>query len=83
MGIPSIIMKEIFSFSGNNNYNLRSGTRLTRPSLHMTHHRTVSITNLGANIWELVTQNIKETIWIPKKCLFHFCKTIITQAGFL
>ena len=51
MGIPSIIMKEIFSFSGKNNYNLKSGTRLTRPSLHMTHYRTVFITNLGANIW--------------------------------
>ena len=60
MRISPIIMKEIFKFSENNNYNLRSGTHLIRPTVHTTHYGTESITNQGAKIWELVPQNIKE-----------------------
>ena len=53
-------MKEIFNFSDSSNYNLMSDTHLSRPTVHTTHYGTESITNLGAKIWELVPQNIKE-----------------------
>ena len=53
-------MKEIFNSSDNNNYNLRSGTHPSRPIVHKTHYGTKSVTNLGAKLWELVPQNIKE-----------------------
>ena len=55
MGISPIIMKKIFNFSDNNNYNLRSGTHLSTPIVHTTHHA-----NHGVKMWELVPQNIEE-----------------------
>ena len=48
MGIYSIIMKEIFSFSENNSYKLRSDTHLSRTIVQKTHYEIESITNLGA-----------------------------------
>ena len=54
MRISPIIMKEIFNFSDNSNYNLRSGTRLSRTISHAIHFGKEPITNLGAKIWELV-----------------------------
>ena len=60
MGISPTMMKEIFSFSNSNNYNLKSGTHLSRLIFHAMHNGTESITNLGSKIWELVPQNIKE-----------------------
>ena len=65
-GISPIIVKEILNFSGNNNYNLRSGTHVSRPIVHTTHFGTESITNLGAKIWELVPQILKKLA----PCLF-------------
>ena len=35
MGISPIVVKEIFNFSDNNNYNLRSGTHLSRLIVHV------------------------------------------------
>ena len=75
--MSSIIMKEIFSFGGNNNYNLRSSTHLSRPILHTTYYGTEFTKYLGAEIWELISQKIKEANcmssfknkvkkWIPK-----------------
>ena len=92
MEFSPIIMKEIFNFSDNNNYNLRSGTHLNRPTVQTTHFGTESITNLGAKIWELVPQNIKEGSslfifknkvkkWIPQNCLCRLCKAYIAQVG--
>ena len=77
MGVSAIITKEIFNFSDSNNFNLWSGTHLSKPIIHTTHSGTESITNLGAKIWELLSQNIKEgnslssfknkiKKWIPK-----------------
>ena len=36
MGNSPIIMKKVFNFSDNNNCNLRSSTRLSRPIVHIT-----------------------------------------------
>ena len=46
-------MNEVFNFCGNNNYELRIGTHLTRPILNTTQYGTESITSLGAKIWDL------------------------------
>ena len=86
MRISSIKKKEMFSFSDNNKYNLRSGTHLSRPILHRTQYGTKHITNIGAKIWKLIPQNIKEgnTLssfknkvkkWIPKNRPCRLCKT--------
>ena len=87
-------MQEILNFSYNNNYNLRSGTHLSRPIVHTTHYGTEPITKLEAKIWELVPQNIKEANslssfknkvkkWIPQNYPCHPCKTYIAQVGFI
>lgn len=39
MGNSPITMKEMFNFSDNNNYNLRSATHLIRPFVHTIHYR--------------------------------------------
>ena len=61
MGISPIIMEEIFNFSDNNKYNLRSGTHLSRHIVHTTHFGTESITNIRAKIWKLVPKSIKRS----------------------
>ena len=87
-------MKQIFNFSDNNNYNLRSSTHLSRPIVHTIHYGTESITNLEAKIWELVSQKIKEPNslfssknkvkkWLPQNCPCRLCKIYITQVGFI
>ena len=89
-----IIMKQILSFRDINSHNLRSGTYLSRPIFHTTHYRTESITNLGANVWELVPQNIKVANFlssfknkiktqIPNNCPCRHCKIHIAQVGFI
>ena len=59
MGVSTIIIKEIFNFSDSSNFNLRSGTHQSKPTVHTTHSGTESLTNLRAKIWELLSQNIK------------------------
>ena len=54
MGISPIIMEEIFHFIDNNNYNLRSATHLSRPTVHTTHYAAVFLTSLAAKICELL-----------------------------
>ena len=83
MGISPITVREIFNFSDNSNYNLRSGTHLSRPFVHTTHYGKESITNLGAKIWELILQNIKEENSLSIKLPMSPCKTYIAQVGFI
>lgn len=75
----SILKNEVFNLCDNNNNILTSSTHLHRTILQITQYRPELITNLGANIWDLVPQNIKETNslsnstikinkWIRKKC---------------
>ena len=72
------IMKEIFIFHENPTYNLRSGNHLTRRNIQATHHGIETISNLGAKIWDLLPEEIKNASslsvfktkikkWIPKK----------------
>ena len=54
------IMKEVFIFRENENYNLRSGTHLMNRSIHTAHFETDTITNLGPKIWKRVPDEIKK-----------------------
>ena len=53
------IMKEVFIFQENENYNLRSGTHLTNRNIHTVHFGTDTVTNLVPKIWKLVPDEIK------------------------
>ena len=56
------IMKEVFIFQENENYNLRSDTSITNRNIHTAHFGTGTITNLGPKIWKLVPNEIKNAI---------------------
>ena len=88
------IMKKIFIFHENPTYNLRSGNHLTRRNIRTTHYGIEKISNLGAKIWDLLPEEIKNasslfvfktkiTKWIPKKCPYKFCQTYIKHIGFI
>ena len=53
------IMKEVFIFQENENYNLRRGTHLMNRNIHTAHFGTDTITNLGPKIRKLVPNEIK------------------------
>ena len=88
------IMKEIFIFHENPTYNLRSGNHLTRRNIRTTHYGIETISNLGAKIWDLLPEEIKNASslsvfktkikkWIPKKCPCKLCQTYIKNIGFI
>ena len=52
-------MKEIFIFHENPTYNLRSGNHITRRNIRTSHHGIETISNLGAKIWDMLPQEIK------------------------
>ena len=56
------IMKEVFIFQENENYNLRSDKSITNRNIHTAHFGTGTITNLGPKIWKLVPNEIKNAI---------------------
>ena len=53
------IMKEIFIFHENPTHNLRSGNHLARRNILTTHSGTETISNLGAKIWDLLPEEMK------------------------
>ena len=88
------IMKEIFIFHKNPAYNLRSGNHLTQRNILTTHYGIETIYNLGAKIWDLLPEEIKNASslsvfktkikkWIPKKCPCKLCQTYVKNIGFI
>ena len=88
------IMKEIFIFHESLTYNLRTGNHLTRRNIRTTHYGIETISNLGAKIWDLLPEEIKNASslsvfktkikkWIPKKCPCKLCQTYIKYIGFI
>ena len=88
------IMKEVFIFQENENYNLRSGTHLTNRNIHTAHFGTDTITNLGPKIWKLVPDKIKNAssllvfksrikTWTTDNCPCRPCKTFVKDLGFI
>ena len=80
------IMREILHFQENENYNLRSGTHLAS--------RNMTVSNLGAKIWPLLPEELKNGSslpvfknklkeWKPISCPCRLCKTYIQHVGFI
>ena len=61
MGIYLKIMNEIFRFSKNYIYSLKSGIQLERTSINTFQFGSESTVYLGAKIWELIPENIKSS----------------------
>ena len=61
MGISPKIMNEVFRFSKNFVYSLRSGIQLEKPSINTVQFGSESTVYLGAKIWELNPENIKSS----------------------
>ena len=86
--------KKIFIFHENPTCNLRSGNHLTRRNIRTTHYGIETISNLGAKIWDLLPEEIKNTFslsafktkikkWIPKKRPCKVCQTYIKNISFI
>ena len=58
-GLSPEIMKEVFIFHENCNYNLRSGTHLANRKMHIAYFGTDTIANLGPKLWKIVPDEIK------------------------
>ena len=94
MGISPKIMNEIFRFSKNFVYSLRSGIQLEKPGINTVHFGSESTVYLEAKIWELIPENIKvsESVdifkskikkWVPEFYPCRLCKTYVNQVGFV
>ena len=94
MGISAKIMNEIFRFSKNYVYYLRSGIQLEKPSINTVQFGSESTDYLGAKIQELIPENIKSSKsvdifknkikkWVPEICPCRLCKTYVNQVGFV
>ena len=90
--ISPMLINEIFQFFENPVYELRSAVHLPSRNSHTVFFGTESIINLGANLWNMVPENIKtsETLsvfkskikyWTPNHCSCRLCKTYIDQVG--
>ena len=88
------IMREIFHFQENENYNLRSGTHLASRNMRTTLFGKETVSNLGAEIWPLLPEELKNTSllqvfknklkeWKPTSCPCRLCKTYIQHADFI
>ena len=86
MGISQKTMNEIFLFSKNSVYRLRSGIQLEKPSINTAKFGSESTVYLGAKIWELIPENIKSSKsveifkskikkWVLEICPCRLCKT--------
>ena len=94
IGISPEIMSEVFIFEENTAYNLRIGSHLQRSNTHTIHYGVESISTLGAKIWNLIPDDIKESKtlnifkrkikkWTPEQCPCRLCKKYINQIGFI
>ena len=94
MGIFPKIMNEIFRFSKNSVYSLRSDIQLERPSINTVQFGSESTVYFGAKMWQLIPENVKssESVdifkskiekWVPEICPCRLCKTCVNQVAFV
>ena len=93
-GVSPTIMNEIFQFFENPVYELSSGVHLPSRNSRTTFFGTESIMNLGAQLWNMVPENIKSSELLnvfkskikygrPNQCPRRICKTFVDEAGFI
>ena len=84
------IMRDIFHFQENENYNLRSGTHLASRNMRTTLFGKEMVSDSGAKIWPLLPEELKNPSslqvfknklkeWKPTSCPCWLCKTCIQQ----
>ena len=72
----------------------KSGIQLQKPSINTVQFGSESTVYLGAQIWELIPENIKSSKsidifksktkkWVPEICPCQLCKTYFSQVGFV
>ena len=88
------ILRDIFHFQENENYNFRSGTHLASRNMRTILFGKETVSNLRAKIWPLLPEELKNTSllqvfknklkeWKPKSCPCGLCKTYIQHVGFI
>ena len=87
------IMTEVFKKEPH--YNLPcEASHFKRENVKSTHYGIQSVRHLGPKIWNIVTQNIRESsslnefkslikVWKPDTCPCRYCKNCIAQVGFV
>ena len=87
------IMTEVFEIKGPH-FNLRSeASHFKRENVKSTHYGIQSTRHLGPKIWNMATQNNRESsslnefkslikFWKPDTCPCRLCKNYIAQVGF-
>ena len=93
-GLLPEIMNEIFQIREESRYNLRYTSQFTIPPIQSVCNGRESVSYIGPKIWELIPHAFKQINslsgfkkaikeWKPSNCPCRFCKTYISQAGFL
>ena len=88
------IMKEVFVFQENENYDFRSGTHLANSNMHTAHFGTGAITNLGPKLWKFVPDEIKSgsplsifkyniKTWTTDNSRCRLCKIFVKDLDFI
>ena len=88
------IMRDIFHFQENENYNLRSGIHLASRNMRTTLFGKETVSKLGTKIWPLLPEELKNDSllqvfknklkeWKPTSCPCRFCKTYIQPVDFI
>ena len=87
------IMKELFA-PKMSSYDLRNNNSFKRRIVNSVWHGTESVSYLGPKIWDLVSNEIKESESlsgfkfkikrsVPEGCLCRICKIHVGQVGFI
>ena len=86
-------MRDIYHFKENENYSLRSGSRLSSRNMRAKLFGKEMVSNLGAKIWLLLPEELKNALplqvfknklkeWKPTNCSCRLCKTYIQHIRF-
>ena len=87
------LMKKIFN-ENTNVYDLRNKRCWEATNVRTVHYGTETISYRGPKIWDMVPQNIKDSVslaefkhkikaWKPNECTCRLCKTFIPQFVFI
>ena len=93
-GLSPVLMNDIFKRRGEQTYNLRKHSQFYRPKVNSVYNGTESVSFLGATIWDLVPNELKDIgnlaafkkaikKWSPEKCPCRLCKVYINNVGFI
>ena len=93
-GLSPVMMNEVFQIREESRYNLRYTSQFTIPPIHSVYNGRESVSYMGPKIWELIPPTFKQINslsgfkkaikeWKPGNCPCRFCKSYISEVGFL